>query len=124
MISDVHIPFTRALAAGLGRRVAGRRAERSCSFSAASRRASRSPEKPTANRKGRRLPAPCQGSKKRRNSNRAEKKRLLEELPGVPVGGEESEEGPPLETEPPQESELPAPAPERRTDCRSPAVTG
>lgn len=35
----------------------------------------------------------------------------LEELPGSTVGGE-SEEGPPLETEPAQESELPAPAPE------------
>jgi hypothetical protein len=29
---------------------------------------------------------------------------VLEERPGAPVGGEESEEGPPLETEPPQES--------------------
>jgi nucleoid-associated protein YgaU len=36
----------------------------------------------------------------------------LEELPGSTVGGEESEEGPPIETEPAQESELPAPAPE------------
>jgi nucleoid-associated protein YgaU len=36
----------------------------------------------------------------------------LGELPGSTVGGEESEEGPPIETEPAQESELPAPAPE------------
>ena len=36
----------------------------------------------------------------------------LEELPGSTVGGEESEEGPPLETEPALETELPAPAPE------------
>lgn len=36
----------------------------------------------------------------------------LEELPGSTVGGEESEEGPPIETEPAQESELPAPTPE------------
>ncbi len=36
----------------------------------------------------------------------------LEELPGSTIGGEESEEGPPIETEPAQESELPAPAPE------------
>jgi len=36
----------------------------------------------------------------------------LGELPGSVVGGEGSEEGPPIETEPAQESELPAPAPE------------
>lgn len=36
----------------------------------------------------------------------------LEELPGSTVGNEGSEEGPPIETEPAQESELPAPAPE------------
>jgi nucleoid-associated protein YgaU len=36
----------------------------------------------------------------------------LEELPGSTVGSEESEEGPPLETEPAQESELPALTPE------------
>jgi hypothetical protein len=34
---------------------------------------------------------------------------VLEELPGAPIGGEESEEGPPLETEPPQESAPAAP---------------
>jgi hypothetical protein len=37
---------------------------------------------------------------------------VLEELPGAVSGGEESEEGPPLESEPSQESELPPPSPE------------
>lgn len=37
---------------------------------------------------------------------------VLEELPGAASGGEESEEGPPLESEPSQESELPPPSPE------------
>ena len=36
----------------------------------------------------------------------------LGELPGATVGGEDDEEEPPIETEPAQESELPAPAPE------------
>src|SRR5665811_2009622 len=39
---------------------------------------------------------------------------VLEELPGAPSGGggEETGEGPPVESEPQQESELPAPAAE------------
>jgi len=37
---------------------------------------------------------------------------VLEELPGTAGGGEESEEGPPLESEPPQESEVPPLPPE------------
>jgi hypothetical protein len=43
---------------------------------------------------------------------------VLEELPGAPVGGEESEEGPPLESEPPQE---PEPAPGSTADAAQPA---
>ncbi len=37
---------------------------------------------------------------------------VLEEVPGAVSGGEESEEGSPLESEPPQESEPPLPPPE------------